>query len=108
LLGPFLSDQTNCQVIDARQKFAKKHYFDKFRWTPTDAIVVGIAEIIFRKYAYSVVSGETEKFTGFSVSYLKMAQNLKGKPQHIVIHHKTGLSSPPHLTHADRHIRKFV
>ena len=50
LLDPFLSDQTNSQVIDARHKFAKKRYFDKFSWTPTDEIVVGIAEIIFRKF----------------------------------------------------------
>ena len=50
LLDPFLSDQTNSQVIDARHKFAKKRYFDKFSWTPTDEIVVEIAEAIFRKF----------------------------------------------------------
>ena len=50
LLDPLLSDQTNSQVIDARHKFAKKRYFDKFSWTPTDEIVVGIAEAIFRKF----------------------------------------------------------
>jgi hypothetical protein len=49
LLDPFFSDQTNSQVIDARHKFAKKRYFDKFSWTPTNEIVVGIAEIIFGK-----------------------------------------------------------
>ena len=50
MLAPLLSDQTNSQVIDARHKFAKKRYFDKFSWTPTDEIVVGIAEAIFRKF----------------------------------------------------------
>jgi hypothetical protein len=30
MLAPLLSDQTNSQVIDARNKFAKKRYFDKF------------------------------------------------------------------------------
>jgi hypothetical protein len=50
LLDPFLSDQTNSQVIDARHIFAKKRYFDKFSWTPANKIVVGIAEIIFRKF----------------------------------------------------------
>ena len=50
MLTPLLSDQTNSQVIDARHKFAKKRYFDKFSWTPTDEIVVEIAEAIFRKF----------------------------------------------------------
>ena len=50
MLAPLLSDQTNSQVIDARHKFAKKRYLDKFSWTPTDEIVVGIAEAIFEKF----------------------------------------------------------
>jgi len=50
MLAPLLSDQTNSRVIDARHKFAKKRYFNKFSWTPTAEIVVGIAEAIFGKF----------------------------------------------------------
>ena len=50
MLTPLFPDQTNSQVIDARHKFAKKRYFDKFSWKPTDEIVVSIAEAIFGKY----------------------------------------------------------
>jgi hypothetical protein len=50
MLAPLLSDQTNSRVIYARHKFAKKRYFDKFSWTPTDEIAVGIAEAIFGKF----------------------------------------------------------
>jgi hypothetical protein len=49
MLAPLLSDQTNDRIIDARHKFAKKRYFDKYSWTPTDEIVVGMAEAIFGK-----------------------------------------------------------
>jgi hypothetical protein len=49
MLAPLLSDQTNDRIIDARHKFAKKRYSDKYSWTPTDEIVVGIAEAIFGK-----------------------------------------------------------
>ena len=37
------------RVIDARHKFARKRYFDKHRWQPTDVIVTAIAEAIFGK-----------------------------------------------------------
>ena len=37
------------RVIDARHKFARKRYFDKNRWEPTDEIVTAIAEAIFGK-----------------------------------------------------------
>ena len=37
------------RVIDARDKFARKRYFDKHRWEPTDEIVTAIAEAIFGK-----------------------------------------------------------
>ena len=50
MLTPLFSDQTNSRVIDARHKFAKKRYFDKFSWTPTDEIVAAIAEAIFGKF----------------------------------------------------------
>ena len=50
MLTPLFSDQTNGRVIDARHKFAKKRYFDKFSWTPTDEIIVAIAEAIFGKF----------------------------------------------------------
>lgn len=47
MLAPLLSDQTNSRVIDARHKFAKKTYFDKFSWTPTDEIIAAIGNAIF-------------------------------------------------------------
>jgi len=37
------------RVIDARHKFARKRYFDKNRWQPTDEIITVIAEAIFGK-----------------------------------------------------------
>jgi hypothetical protein len=37
------------RVIDARHRFARKRYFDKNRWEPTDEIVTAIAEAIFGK-----------------------------------------------------------
>jgi transposase len=43
------SEQQDSRVIDARHKFAKKRYFDKHRWEPTDEIVAAIAEAIFGK-----------------------------------------------------------
>jgi transposase len=42
-------EQQDKRVIDARHKFAKKRYFDKYRWEPTDEIVAAIAEAIFGK-----------------------------------------------------------
>ncbi len=50
MLAPILSDQTNSRVIDARHKFAKKSYHDKFSWTPTDEIIAAIAKAIFSKF----------------------------------------------------------
>ena len=50
MLAPLLSDQTNSRVIDARHKFAKKSYIDKFSWTPTDEIIAAIAKAIFDKF----------------------------------------------------------
>jgi hypothetical protein len=50
MLPPLLSDQTNGRIIDARHKFAKKSYYDKFSWTPTHKIVAAIAEAIFGKF----------------------------------------------------------
>ena len=47
MLTPLFADQTNRRVIDARHKFAKKRYFDKYSWTPSDKIIAGIAEAIF-------------------------------------------------------------
>jgi transposase len=43
------SEQQDRRVIDARHKFARKRYFDKHRWDPTDEIVTAIAEAIFGK-----------------------------------------------------------
>jgi hypothetical protein len=42
-------EQQDRRVIDARHKFARKRYFDKHRWQPTDQIVTAIAEAIFGK-----------------------------------------------------------
>jgi hypothetical protein len=59
---------------------------------------------LFTFYAYPVASGEAGKLTGFSVIYLKMAQNLPGKSQRIEINHKIGSSSPWCLCQPDRHV----
>ena len=50
MLAPLFSDQTDSRVIDARHKFAKKRYFNKFSWSPTDEIIAAIAEAIFGKF----------------------------------------------------------
>ncbi|MEE4606631.1 MAG: hypothetical protein V2J65_35490, partial [Desulfobacteraceae bacterium] len=44
-----LEQKKDRRVIDARHKFARKRYFDKNRWEPTDQIVTAIAEAIFGK-----------------------------------------------------------
>ena len=38
------------RVIHARHRFARKRYFDKNRWEPTDEIVTAIAEAVFGKF----------------------------------------------------------
>jgi hypothetical protein len=50
MLTPLFADQTNSRVIDARHKFAKKRYFDKYSWSPTDEIIAALAEAIFGKF----------------------------------------------------------
>ena len=49
MLNFFSLKQKDKRFIDARHKFAKKRYFDKYRWEPTDEIVAAIAEAIFGK-----------------------------------------------------------
>ena len=49
MLAPLFPDQTSGRVIDAQHKFARKRYFNKHRWEPTDQIVTAIAEAIFGK-----------------------------------------------------------
>ncbi len=49
MLDFFSLKQQDNRVIDARHKFARKRYFDKNRWEPTDEIVAAIAEAIFGK-----------------------------------------------------------
>ena len=44
-----LEQKKDRRVIDARHKFARKRYFAKHRWQPTDEIVTAIAEAIFGK-----------------------------------------------------------
>ena len=50
MLAHVLSDQTDSRVIDARHKFAKKSYLDKYSWKPTDEIIAAIAKAIFGKF----------------------------------------------------------
>ena len=50
MLAPLFPDQTNGRVIDAQHKFARKRYFDKYRWEPTDEIIAAIGEAIFGKF----------------------------------------------------------
>ena len=49
MLSFFSQEQQDKRVIDARHKFAKKRYFNKYRWEPTDKLVAAIAEAIFGK-----------------------------------------------------------
>mgnify|MGYP001824686447 FL=1 len=49
MLDFFSTEQRDKRVIDARHKFARKRYFDKHWWDPTDEIVTAIAEAIFGK-----------------------------------------------------------
>jgi hypothetical protein len=49
MLDFFSLEKQDKRVIDARHKFARKWYFDKNRWDPTDEIVTAIAEAIFGK-----------------------------------------------------------
>jgi hypothetical protein len=49
MLDFFSIEQRDKRVIDARHKFARKRYFDKNMWKPTDEIVTAIAEAIFGK-----------------------------------------------------------
>ena len=50
MLDFFSLEQQDKRVIDARHKFARKRYFDKNRWEPTDEIIAAIAEAIFGKF----------------------------------------------------------
>ena len=49
MLDFFSLKQQDKRVIDVRHKFARKRYFDKNRWQPTDEIITAIAEAIFGK-----------------------------------------------------------
>ena len=42
-------EQQDKRVIDARHKFAKKRYFDEYRWDPSEKIIAAIGEAIFGK-----------------------------------------------------------
>ena len=50
MLTPLFAIKKDSRVIDARHKFARKRYFDKYSWAPSDKIIAGIAEAIFGKY----------------------------------------------------------
>jgi hypothetical protein len=49
MLDLLLMKQHDKRVIDARNRFARKRYFDKNTWKPTDELVTAIAETIFGK-----------------------------------------------------------
>jgi len=49
MLDFFSLEQKDKRVIDARHIFARKRYFDKNRWEPTEGIIAAIAETIFGK-----------------------------------------------------------
>ena len=49
MLGFTSLEQQDKRVIDARHKFAKKRYFNKHRWEPSDKIIAAIGEAIFGK-----------------------------------------------------------
>jgi len=49
MLDFFSLEQKDKRVIDARHIFARKRYFDKNRWDPTEEIIAAIAEAIFGK-----------------------------------------------------------
>ena len=44
-----LSFRDEAPVVDARHRFAKKRYDDKYRWTPSPEVVAAIENSIFRK-----------------------------------------------------------
>jgi hypothetical protein len=48
MLPPVYQKQDN-HTIDARQKFAKKRYEDKYRWQPSGVILAEIKRAIFGK-----------------------------------------------------------
>jgi transposase len=50
MLNFFSLKQKDKRVIDARHKFAKKRYFDKYRWEPSNEIISTISEAIFGKF----------------------------------------------------------
>jgi hypothetical protein len=49
VLPSYNIDQQPSQVIDARHRFAKKRFDNKYRWRPTPAIEVSIVDAIFGK-----------------------------------------------------------
>ena len=50
MLNFFSLKQKDKRVIDARHKFARKRYFDKYRWEPSDETIAAISEAIFGKF----------------------------------------------------------
>ena len=48
-LPPYNIDQQPSQIIDARHRFAKKRFDNKYRWSPTPEIEASIVEAIFGK-----------------------------------------------------------
>jgi hypothetical protein len=49
MINFFSPGQQDKRVINPRHKFAKKRYFDKYRWEPSDEIIAAIGESIFGK-----------------------------------------------------------
>ncbi len=50
MVPPSPKDRQIGEVINARHRFAKKHYERRYTWTPTLEIVESIAAAIFGKY----------------------------------------------------------
>ena len=49
LFSPVLPEEQPGQVIDAKLRFARKRYDDKYRWTPSRELEAAILNAIFGK-----------------------------------------------------------
>jgi hypothetical protein len=49
IVPPLLPEKRSGRTIDARYKFARKRYFDQYKWTPSRELQRAIVEAIFGK-----------------------------------------------------------
>ena len=49
IVPPLLSEQRSGRTINARYKFARKRYYDQYKWTPSREIQEAIVKAIFSK-----------------------------------------------------------